>query len=82
MRRVIAIILCMIIVTGTAVMGQQLPQYTQYMFNDFVINPAVAGVHNHYQIRTNHRFQWVGLVDPPMTNSIATGYGIRRIYLQ
>jgi len=61
----------MIVVSGTAVMGQQLPQYTQYMFNDFVINPAVAGVDNHYQIRTNHRFQWVGLVDPPMTNSIA-----------
>ncbi len=53
------------------VWGQQLPHYTQYMFNDFVINPAVAGVHNHYQIRTNHRFQWVGLVDPPMTNSLA-----------
>lgn len=55
----------------TAAYGQQLPQYTQYMFNDFVINPAIAGVHNHYQIRTNHRFQWVGLVDPPLTNSIA-----------
>ncbi len=52
-------------------MGQQMPHYTQYMFNDFVINPAIAGVHDHYQIRTNHRFQWVGLVDPPLTNSIA-----------
>jgi type IX secretion system PorP/SprF family membrane protein len=41
------------------------------MFNEFVINPALAGVSNHYQIRTNHRFQWVGLVDPPLTNSIA-----------
>jgi len=52
--------------------GQQMPQYTQYMFNDFVINPAIAGVHDHYQIRTNHRFQWVGLnADPPLTNSIS-----------
>ena len=48
-----------------------MPQYTQYMFNDFVINPAIAGVYDYYQIRTNHRFQWVGLLDPPMTNSIA-----------
>ena len=53
------------------VQGQQLPQYTQYMFNEFVINPAIAGVYNHYQIRTNHRFQWVGLADPPLTNSIS-----------
>ncbi len=71
MRRIVFII-GMAIGTGLAgVYGQQLPQYTQYMFNDFVINPAVAGVHNHYQIRTNHRFQWVGMVDPPLTNSIA-----------
>ena len=51
--------------------GQQLPQFSQYMFNDFVLNPALAGVNDYYQIRTNHRFQWVGMVDPPLTNSIA-----------
>ena len=71
MRRA-AYILLFILATGSAgVWGQQLPHYTQYMFNDFVINPAIAGVHDFYQIRTNHRFQWVGLVDPPLTNSIA-----------
>jgi type IX secretion system PorP/SprF family membrane protein len=71
MRRVIYII-SLVSLTGSAGLhGQQLPQYTQYMFNDFVINPAIAGVHNFYQIRTNHRFQWVGLLDPPLTNSIA-----------
>jgi len=64
-------ILLFIILTGTEIPGQQLPQYTQYMFNDFVVNPAIAGIHDYYQIRTNHRFQWVGLVDPPLTNSIA-----------
>lgn len=71
MKRAAAVILFVITAATLTVRGQQLPHYTQYMFNDFVINPAVAGVHNHYQIRTNHRFQWVGLVDPPMTNSLA-----------
>jgi type IX secretion system PorP/SprF family membrane protein len=70
MRRVIYIILFTIIAGSSGLQAQQMPQYTQYMFNDFVINPAIAGVYNHYQIRTNHRFQWVGLMDPPMTNSI------------
>jgi type IX secretion system PorP/SprF family membrane protein len=51
--------------------GQQLPHFSQYMFNDFVLNPAIAGIHDYYQIRTNHRFQWVGMTDPPLTNSIA-----------
>ncbi len=71
MRRVIYTILLVIVTCSVGLKGQQLPQYTQYMFNDFVINPAIAGVHDFYQIRTNHRFQWVGLVDPPLTNSIA-----------
>ena len=48
-----------------------MPHYTQYMFNNFVVNPAVAGTYDYFQIRTNHRFQWVGLLDPPMTNSIS-----------
>ncbi len=71
MRRVLYIILFTIIAGSTGLQAQQMPHYTQYMFNDFVINPALAGVYDYYQIRTNHRFQWVGLMDPPMTNSIA-----------
>lgn len=71
MRRAAYIILLILVAGSIGLVGQQLPHYTQYMFNDFVINPAIAGVHNHYQIRTNHRFQWIGLVDPPLTNTIA-----------
>ncbi|MBN1132522.1 MAG: type IX secretion system membrane protein PorP/SprF [Bacteroidales bacterium] len=70
MKRITYILLT-VILCFTELSAQQLPQYTQYMFNDFVVNPAIAGIHDYYQIRTNHRFQWVGLVDPPMTNSIA-----------
>jgi type IX secretion system PorP/SprF family membrane protein len=71
MRKFTAILLFTAIAGFGNLYGQQMPQYTQYMFNDFVINPAIAGVHDFFQIRTNHRFQWVGLVDPPLTNSIA-----------
>ncbi|MFO7668091.1 MAG: type IX secretion system membrane protein PorP/SprF [Bacteroidales bacterium] len=71
MRRISAILLFTVLAGSGSLLGQQLPQFTQYMFNDFVINPAVAGTQDYYQIRTNHRFQWVGLADPPMTNSIS-----------
>ena len=54
--------------------GQQLPQFSQFMFNDFILNPAIAGIHDYYQIGTSHRFQWVGMTDPPLTNSISV-YG-------
>ena len=51
--------------------GQQSPHFTQYMFNDFVINPAIAGTKDYYKISSNHRFQWVGLADPPLTNTLS-----------
>ena len=67
-------ILSLIIGTWTGIYAQQSAHYTQYMLNDFVINPAIAGVNDFYQVRTNHRFQWVGLTDPPLTNTISV-YG-------
>jgi type IX secretion system PorP/SprF family membrane protein len=54
--------------------SQQEPQSTLYMLNPFLTNPALAGTNNYYQIRTNHRFQWTGLKDAPITNSISA-YG-------
>jgi len=41
------------------------------MFNDYIINPAIAGTHSYYQIRSNHRFQWIGITDPPLTNTLS-----------
>jgi len=55
---------------GTA-KAQQMPHFTQYMFNDYITNPAIAGTHNYYQIRLMNRFQWVGIKDAPQTNSLS-----------
>jgi type IX secretion system PorP/SprF family membrane protein len=51
--------------------SQQLPNYTMFMMNPFIYNPALAGTANFYQIRSNHRFQWIGFKDAPITNSIS-----------
>ena len=53
--------------------AQVAPYYTQYMFNDYLVNPAVAGTHNYFQVRANSRIQWMGM-DGPRTMSLA-GYG-------
>lgn len=71
MGRVKTILIVICLAGSTLLYGQQLPHFSQYMFNDFVLNPAVAGIHDYYQIRTNHRFQWTGMTDAPMTNSIS-----------
>ncbi len=51
----------------TNLQAQQLQQYTQYMLNDLAINPAVAGKDNFADMRSNNRYQWVGMTDAPRT---------------
>ena len=33
--------------------AQQLPQITQYMINNYTINPAIAGMYDYYQVKTS-----------------------------
>tara|TARA_B100000900_G_scaffold22267_3_gene17440 strand:- start:21646 stop:22557 length:912 start_codon:yes stop_codon:yes gene_type:complete len=51
--------------------AQQLPQITQYMNNNYAINPAIAGMYDYYQVNTTIRNQWVGVNDAPRTNVIS-----------
>ena len=51
--------------------GQQLPQLSQYMINDFAINPSLAGMEDAYQIKTSVRNQWVGINDAPKTTLLS-----------
>lgn len=48
-------------------MAQQLAQYTQYVFNHFSVNPAVAGSKDCLDVRLGYRRQWVGLEGAPNT---------------
>jgi len=41
------------------------------MFNDFVLNPAIAGTKPYYEIRSASRFQWAGVIDAPQTMSLS-----------
>lgn len=45
--------------------AQQLPQHTQYVQNNFLLNPAVAGIENYIDLRAGYRTQWVGLEGAP-----------------
>ncbi|RAJ77444.1 type IX secretion system PorP/SprF family membrane protein [Chitinophaga dinghuensis] len=47
--------------------GQQLPHYTQYIMNPFIINPAIAGIENYWDLRLSHRHQWTGINGSPVT---------------
>lgn len=49
------------------VQAQQKPHYTQYILNNYVLNPAVTGIENYYDLKISGRDQWVGLSGAPRT---------------
>jgi type IX secretion system PorP/SprF family membrane protein len=51
--------------------GQQYPVFTQYYFNELVINPAYAGNHIQFSATSAYRNQWVNLPGAPRTFSIS-----------
>ncbi|MBL7953535.1 MAG: type IX secretion system membrane protein PorP/SprF [Flavobacteriales bacterium] len=57
---------CLVVLVMNA-KGQQLPQLTQYQFNDYIFNPAIAGSRPFFELRSGHRYQWVGIQDAPRT---------------
>jgi type IX secretion system PorP/SprF family membrane protein len=51
--------------------GQQLPLYSQYLYNKFLINPAVAGSDGYSSVNLTAREQWVGYSGAPRTFSFS-----------
>lgn len=47
--------------------GQQDPQYTQYMYNTQVINPAYVGLQENMSFGLLYRTQWMGVHGAPKT---------------
>lgn len=47
--------------------AQQRPHYTQYILNQYIINPAISGIENYTDIKMSVRDQWVGLDGAPQT---------------
>jgi type IX secretion system PorP/SprF family membrane protein len=64
-------LLYLVILVGLAVQAQQDPQYTQYMYNMNVVNPAYAGSSEILSISALYRSQWVGLEGAPSTATLA-----------
>src|SRR5690606_42139659 len=46
-----------------------------YMANNFILNPAVAGIEDYTDVKLSYRAQWVGIEDAPVT-AYATIHGL------
>ncbi|GAB3824545.1 hypothetical protein GCM10028895_33030 [Pontibacter rugosus] len=65
------LILLGIILVAPATYAQQAPQYSQYIFNELVINPAYAGSKEILHINSTYRMQWTGLEGAPVTQTLS-----------
>ena len=54
--------------------AQQKPHYSQYVLNQYILNPALTGIENYVDVKLSHRHQWVGLEGAPVT-TYATIHG-------
>lgn len=56
---------------GGKIYAQQDPLYNLYSFNQFMINPAYAGVYNNFNANIISRKQWAGIEGAPLTNMLS-----------
>ena len=68
-RRIVYAILLLIVGLSGKLMAQQLPLYSQYVLNAFMVNPAIAGHDGYTSFNTTARQQWLGFGDAPRTYS-------------
>lgn len=75
------IILTYILLTSfTQLIAQQTESYTQYVFNQYALNPAVAGAADCPDIKFGGRMQWAGMTDAPFTSFISVHGAISKIH--
>ena len=64
MSRLVAITV-IILCTSICANAQLLPQYNQYLYNHYLINPAVAGIEDYADLQLGIRSQWSGMEGAP-----------------
>lgn len=72
MNRTLLLVVSLLV--ASAGFAQQLPQYSQYMHNLYVVNPASAGMNDYLDVNLSFRQQWTGIDEAPRTYYLsATG---------
>ncbi|MEB2773680.1 type IX secretion system membrane protein PorP/SprF [Algoriphagus sp. D3-2-R+10] len=78
MKRLIQKAILIIILLGMAslegIFAQQLPQFSQYIFNGLHINPGYAGYKNEGYIQSIYRSQWGNFPGAPRTLSVSADF--------
>jgi len=63
------LVLALLLLGVSSLKAQQLPIYSQYLLNGFMVNPAMAGYDGYTTINATSRQQWMGFKEAPQTYS-------------
>ena len=66
-----SLLIISLLLAAKVLFSQQLPLYSQYLYNKFLINPAVAGSDGYTSVNLTAREQWVGIEGAPATFSLS-----------
>ena len=61
------LVIVLLISFSSAVSAQQKPYYTQYILNNYILNPALSGIENYTDVKLSYRNQWAGIDGAPVT---------------
>ncbi|MCW3102011.1 MAG: hypothetical protein JWO09_451 [Bacteroidetes bacterium] len=70
MKKILACCYLLIVFAGASP-AQQMPYYSQFRSNLYMINPAVTGTKKLVDARLNYRAQWMGYEDAPRTANMS-----------
>jgi type IX secretion system PorP/SprF family membrane protein len=71
MKKLNNYIIALFLTASATVTAQQLPQFTQYMYNTISVNPAYAGSRGTLNVTALHRNQWAGIDGNPRTSTLS-----------
>jgi type IX secretion system PorP/SprF family membrane protein len=81
MKRILYVIV--FFVAGTQLLyAQQRPQFTQYIFNNYLLNPALTGIENYTDLKAGYRSQWTGIDGNPVTGYVTVNAPLGSNFLQ
>lgn len=67
MKKLLLLFGAMLVLSTAKVSAQEELIYSQYHFNYYLVNPALAGAEPCHHFMISNRAQWVGMADAPMT---------------
>ena len=69
MKQFLSIIVCLGLMMFAS--GQAKPAYTQYILNNYILNPGLTGIENYTDIKLSMRNQWTSIPGAPVTGYIS-----------